>query len=119
MNCQVGDLREAATTSRSWPGATDGLAKLASDPADAGAAIDTVAADASDPEGLRATLTLLYASTGALASARSASTAAVAASRAAPTAIRVICQPGIPPRAERRRCNWLRFWPAGCGRPRA
>ena len=44
---------------------TDGLAKLASDLADAGAAAGTVAADASDPEGLRATLTSLYASTGA------------------------------------------------------
>jgi len=44
---------------------TDGLAKLASDLADAGAAVDTVAADASDPEGLRATLTSLYAGTGA------------------------------------------------------
>ena len=44
---------------------TDGLAKLASDLADAGAAAGTVAADASDPVGLRATLTLLYASTGA------------------------------------------------------
>jgi len=44
---------------------TDGLAKLASDLADTGAAVDTVAADAGDPEGLRATLTSLYASTGA------------------------------------------------------
>ena len=44
---------------------TDGLAKLASDLANAGAAARTVAADASDPEGLRATLTSLYASTGA------------------------------------------------------
>jgi hypothetical protein len=44
---------------------TDGLAKLASDLADAAAAADTVAADASDPEGLRATLTSLYASTSA------------------------------------------------------
>ena len=44
---------------------TDGLAKLASDLADAAAAVDTVAADASDPEGLRATLTSLYAGTGA------------------------------------------------------
>ena len=43
----------------------DGLAKLASDLADGVAAVDTVAADASDPEGLRATLTSLYASTGA------------------------------------------------------
>jgi short-subunit dehydrogenase len=34
---------------------TDGLAKLASDLAGAGAAVDTVAADANDPEGLRAT----------------------------------------------------------------
>ena len=33
----------------------DGLAKLASDLADTGAAVDTVAADASDPAGLRAT----------------------------------------------------------------
>ena len=44
---------------------TDGLAKLASDLADVGASVDTVAADASDPEGLCATLTSLYASTGA------------------------------------------------------
>ena len=44
---------------------TDGLAKLASDLADAGAAAGTVAADASDPEGLRATLTSLYAGTDA------------------------------------------------------
>ncbi len=44
---------------------TGGLAKLASDLAGAGAAAGTVAADASDPEGLRATLTSLYASTGA------------------------------------------------------
>ncbi|HEY2641379.1 MAG TPA: SDR family oxidoreductase [Streptosporangiaceae bacterium] len=44
---------------------TDGLAKLASDLADTGAVVDTVAADASDPEGLRATLTSLYAGTGA------------------------------------------------------
>ena len=44
---------------------TDGLAKLASDLAHAGAAASAVAADASDPEGLRATLTSLYASTGA------------------------------------------------------
>jgi short-subunit dehydrogenase len=44
---------------------TDGLAKLASDLPGAGAAAATVAADASDPEGLRATLTSLYASTGA------------------------------------------------------
>jgi NADP-dependent 3-hydroxy acid dehydrogenase YdfG len=44
---------------------TDGLAKLASDLADTGAAIDTVAADAGDPESLRATLTSLYAGTGA------------------------------------------------------
>ncbi len=44
---------------------TDGLAKLASDLADTGAAVDTVAADASDPEGLRTTLTSLYASNGA------------------------------------------------------
>ena len=44
---------------------TDGLAKLASDLADAGAAADTVTADASDPQGLRATLTSLYASAGA------------------------------------------------------
>jgi short-subunit dehydrogenase len=43
----------------------DGLAKLASDLTDTGAAVDTVAADASDPEGLRTTLTSLYASTGA------------------------------------------------------
>jgi len=44
---------------------TDGLAKLASDLADTRAAVDTVAADASDPQGLRASLTSLYASTGA------------------------------------------------------
>jgi NAD(P)-dependent dehydrogenase (short-subunit alcohol dehydrogenase family) len=44
---------------------TDGLAKLASDLGGTGAAVDTVAADASDPESLRATLTSLYASTGA------------------------------------------------------
>ncbi len=44
---------------------TDGLAKLASDLADTGAAVDTVAADASDPAGLRATLTSLYARPGA------------------------------------------------------
>jgi short-subunit dehydrogenase len=44
---------------------TDGLAKLASDLADTGAGVDTVAADASDPQGLRATLTSLYASPGA------------------------------------------------------
>jgi NAD(P)-dependent dehydrogenase (short-subunit alcohol dehydrogenase family) len=43
----------------------DGLAKLASDLVDGGAPVDTVAADASDPDGLRATLTSLYASTGA------------------------------------------------------
>jgi NAD(P)-dependent dehydrogenase (short-subunit alcohol dehydrogenase family) len=39
----------------------EGLAKLASEIGNA----DTLAADASDPEGLRATLTSLYASTGA------------------------------------------------------
>lgn len=44
---------------------TDGLAKLAGGLADTGAAADTVAADASDPDGLRTTLTSLYASTGA------------------------------------------------------
>src|SRR5580704_18580860 len=44
---------------------TDGLAKLASGLADAGAAAGTVAADASDPGGLRATLTAPYAGTGA------------------------------------------------------
>jgi short-subunit dehydrogenase len=44
---------------------TDGLAKLASDLADTGAAIDTVAADAGNPESLRAALTSLYAGTGA------------------------------------------------------
>jgi short-subunit dehydrogenase len=42
---------------------TDGLAKLTSDLADT--VVDTVAADASDPEGLRATLTSLYANPGA------------------------------------------------------
>ena len=44
---------------------TDGLAKLASDLADTGAAVDTVAADAGDPAGLRAALTSLYARPGA------------------------------------------------------
>ena len=44
---------------------TDGLAKLASDLADTGAAVDTVAADASDPAGLRAALTSLYAGAAA------------------------------------------------------
>ena len=44
---------------------TDGLDKLAGDLTDAGAAVDTVAADASDPEGLRTTLTSVYASPGA------------------------------------------------------
>jgi short-subunit dehydrogenase len=44
---------------------TDGLAKLAGDLADAGAAVDTVAADATDPDGLRTTLSSLYASTSA------------------------------------------------------
>jgi short-subunit dehydrogenase len=44
---------------------TDGLAELASGLADTGAAVDTVAADASDPAGLRAALTSLYAGTGA------------------------------------------------------
>ena len=39
---------KAATTSRCWPGRTDGLAKLASDLADAAAA-GTVAADGSHP----------------------------------------------------------------------
>jgi len=43
----------------------DSLAKLAGDLADTGAAVDTVAADAGDPEGLRATLTSLYAGAGA------------------------------------------------------
>jgi short-subunit dehydrogenase len=44
---------------------TDGLANLASDLAGAGIDVRTVAADASDPEGLRATLISLYASAGA------------------------------------------------------
>ena len=44
---------------------TDGLANLASDLAHADAAAGTVTADASDPQGLRATLTSLYARTGA------------------------------------------------------
>jgi short-subunit dehydrogenase len=44
---------------------TDGLAKLASDLADTGADVDTVAADVSDPAALRATLTSLYARLGA------------------------------------------------------
>jgi short-subunit dehydrogenase len=44
---------------------TNGLAKLASDLADTGAAVHTAAADASDPESLRATLTSLYANVGA------------------------------------------------------
>jgi short-subunit dehydrogenase len=44
---------------------TDGLAKLADALSDTGAAIDTLTADASDPEGLRATLASVYASSGA------------------------------------------------------
>jgi len=44
---------------------TDGLAKLAESLSDTGAVIDTVTADASDPEGLRAKLTSAYASRGA------------------------------------------------------
>jgi short-subunit dehydrogenase len=44
---------------------TDGLAKLADALADTGAAVDTLAADASDPEGLRARLGSVYASSGA------------------------------------------------------
>jgi short-subunit dehydrogenase len=43
----------------------DRLAALVSDAAGATAAIDTVAADAGDPDGLRATLTSLYARGGA------------------------------------------------------
>jgi short-subunit dehydrogenase len=44
---------------------TDGLAKLADGLSDTGAAIDTLIADASDPEGLRATLASVYASSSA------------------------------------------------------
>ena len=56
---------KAATTCHA-PGPPHGRAgQPASDLADAGAAAGTVAADASDAEGLRATLTSLYASTGA------------------------------------------------------
>jgi short-subunit dehydrogenase len=44
---------------------TDGLAKLAGDLAVTGAAIDTLTADASDPDGLRAVLASAYASDGA------------------------------------------------------
>jgi hypothetical protein len=38
--------------------------------------------------------------------ARSISTATVAASKAAPVAIRVICQPGMPPATMVGRPNW-------------
>ena len=44
---------------------TDGLGKLANGLADTGARIDTVAADASDPEGLRARMAELYNEQGA------------------------------------------------------
>jgi short-subunit dehydrogenase len=44
---------------------TGGLGKLAKGLADTGVVVDTVTADAGDPEGLRATLSSLYASTGA------------------------------------------------------
>ena len=44
---------------------TDRLAELAKGLADTGAAVDTVTADAGDPDGLRATLSSLYASDGA------------------------------------------------------
>jgi short-subunit dehydrogenase len=40
---------------------TDGLSKLADNLADTGAEIDTLTADASDPEGLRARMSALYA----------------------------------------------------------
>src|SRR5580658_7874118 len=44
---------------------TDSLGDLADSLADTGAEIDTIAADASDPEGLRARMTELYAEQGA------------------------------------------------------
>jgi short-subunit dehydrogenase len=44
---------------------TDGLAKLADALSDTSAAVDTLTADASDPEGLRARLASVYASSGA------------------------------------------------------
>ncbi len=44
---------------------TDGLRDLASSLADTGARIDTIAADASDPEGLRARMAQLYKEQGA------------------------------------------------------
>jgi short-subunit dehydrogenase len=44
---------------------TDGLAKLAGGLTDTGVAVDTLAADASDPEGLRTTLASLYEGDGA------------------------------------------------------
>jgi short-subunit dehydrogenase len=44
---------------------TDNLSGLASDVASTGAEVDTVAGDAGDPDGLRATLTSLYAAGGA------------------------------------------------------
>ena len=43
---------------------TDGLLALADSLADTGAQIDTAAADASDPEGLRARMTELYGEQG-------------------------------------------------------
>ena len=44
---------------------TDGLGKLADALSDTGAAVDTLTADASDPEGLRTRLVSVYASSGA------------------------------------------------------
>lgn len=43
----------------------DGVGKVAKSMADTGAVVDTVTADASDPDGLRATLSSLYAGDGA------------------------------------------------------
>jgi short-subunit dehydrogenase len=43
----------------------EGLGKLAKGLADTGAVVDTITADAGDPDGLRATLTSLYAGSGA------------------------------------------------------
>jgi short-subunit dehydrogenase len=45
--------------------ATDGLDKLAASLADTGTVIDTISADASDPEGLRSRMTALYHGDGA------------------------------------------------------
>lgn len=44
---------------------TDGVAKLAKGLADTGAAVDSVTADAGDPDGLRATLSSVFAKDGA------------------------------------------------------